>query len=88
MQQGNQTTPVKLTCEQCFTKFLTSTQISALLRELAVTSFTDLCPRLSEISISILQSVLRDIEGVSESTIAQLIQCLLDAGVQFGTGTG
>src|SRR6187200_3337093 len=31
VQQGNQTTPVKLTCEECFRKFLNADQISQLL---------------------------------------------------------
>src|SRR5204863_8145120 len=34
VQQGSQTTPVKLTCEQCFTKFFSSPQISKLLQAL------------------------------------------------------
>src|SRR6188472_2746100 len=33
VQQGNQTTPVKLTCEECLTKFLNADQISLLTRE-------------------------------------------------------
>src|SRR6187200_1048255 len=46
VQQGNQTTPVKLTCEECFTKFLSAEQISGLLLilgRLGVNSLPDLC---------------------------------------------
>ena len=43
VQQGNQTTPVKLTCEQCFKKFLSSTGITILLASEGFTSLEQLC---------------------------------------------
>jgi hypothetical protein len=50
VQQGNQTTPVKLTCEQCFTKFLSSTQIELLQR-----IFLALCPVLSRGGVGLVE---------------------------------
>ena len=43
-----QAQPVKLTCEQCFTKFLSSTQIGMLLGDV-----TSTCERLSVVPVSI-----------------------------------
>src|SRR6187200_3396639 len=39
-------TPVKLTCEQCFTKFLTTAQITILLRVANVNTLGELCAAL------------------------------------------
>jgi len=79
------TPPVKLTCEQCLTKFLNFVQIINL-REFVG---PDLCARLSTLlTTETFQAILvRDV-GVSETVAAQLIQCLIDAGVQFSTGHG
>ena len=84
MQQGNQTTPVKLTCEQCLTKFLNAEQILRLTRGLP----SNFCERiLPTFTTEQFQSLLLAL-GVSGTVAAQLIQCLIDAGVQFGTGPG
>ena len=84
-------TPVKLTCEQCFTKFLSSTQISGLLRVFGDNSLPDLCARLSNGLLppeffAILREVL--VKELGETGAAQLIQCLIDAGIAFPTVRG
>jgi hypothetical protein len=81
----NKTQPVTLTCEQCLTKFLSSVQIINLGEFVG----PDLCARLSTpLSTETFQAILvRDV-GVSETVAAQIIQCLLDAGVQFSIGHG
>jgi hypothetical protein len=79
------TTPVKLTCEQCFTKFLTTAQISKLLSlSPEFTTLGQLCGLLPEVRAVDLQLALGRI-GVSASVAAQLIQCLLNAGIVFST---
>jgi hypothetical protein len=80
--------PVKLTCEQCFMKFLSSTQISLLIQSLGlveINSLPDLCAQLSsgpslELT-ELLQIFLVRTLGPTEA--AQLIQCLIDAGIVF-----
>jgi hypothetical protein len=80
------TTPVKLTCEQCFTKFLNSTQITGILRAADVTTLEQLCAALPTLTTALgLVEFLVEELGVSESAAFQLIQCLLDAGVVFPT---
>jgi hypothetical protein len=49
---------VKLTCEQCFTKFLSSTQISGLFNFAVVTTLEQLCARLSTTSAAEFQALL------------------------------
>ena len=93
VQQGSQTTPVKLTCEQCFTKFLSSEQISGLLRALevfGVNSLADLCEQLSSGSNPELPEFLQDllVRALGETGAAQLIQCLIDAGIVFPSVRG
>jgi hypothetical protein len=91
VQQGSQTTPVKLTCEECFTKFLNADQISGLLQILrveGVNSLPDLCAQLSSGPRSLdVAEVLQDvlIRFLGETGAAQLIQCLMDAGIVFPT---
>src|SRR4051794_20200487 len=81
-------TPVKLTCEQCYTKFLSTAQITMLLSDTAVNNLEELCTlpiRLTEAGfVDFLVNSLK----LSESAAAQLTQCLIDAGVQFSTDTG
>jgi hypothetical protein len=78
------TTPVKLTCEQCFTKFLSSTQISLLLKAADVSTLEQLCATLPTITTAVgLVDFLVEELGVSDSAALQLIQCLLDAGIVF-----
>ena len=82
-QQGNQTTPVKDPCEQCFRKFLNDKQISDLTggtRDLAL-----ICKQLSGAPADEFQVLLQSQLGLSQSAAKQLIQCLIDAGVQFST---
>ena len=82
------TTPVKLTCEQCFTKFLSSTQITELLKAADVTTLEQLCATLPTITTALgLADFLVVALGVSESAAFQLVQCLLDAGIVFPTDT-
>jgi hypothetical protein len=87
VQQGNQTTPVKLTCEECFTKFLSSTQISLVIQAAGgrVTTLGQLCAILPTAAseaglIDLLESPKI---GVSHPVAEQLIQCLKDAGIVF-----
>ena len=88
VQQGNQTTtPVKLTCEECFTKFLSSTQISLVIQAAGgrVTTLGQLCAILPTTAseaglIDLLESQKI---GVSHPVAVQLIQCLKDAGIVF-----
>jgi len=75
--------PVKLTCEQCFTKFLNADQIFLLTR--GSNDFALLCNTvLPTLTAEQFQNLLLEIR-VSPTVAAQLIQCLIDAGVQFGT---
>jgi hypothetical protein len=86
VQQGIQTTPVKSPCEQCFRKFLNNDQILDLTRgtgDLAL-----LCEQLSGAPALEFGALLQGELGLSPSAAAQLIQCLIDAGVQFSTDTG
>jgi hypothetical protein len=77
--------PTNLTCEQCFTKFLTTAQISKLLSlSPEFTTLGQLCGLLPEVRAVDLQLALGRI-GVSASVAAQLIQCLLNAGIVFST---
>jgi hypothetical protein len=79
----------KLTCEQCFIKFLTSTQITRILTAvLGVTTLEQLCAVLPTLTseaefVSFLVEELR----LSESAAMQLVQCLKDAGIVFPTDT-
>jgi hypothetical protein len=82
-------TPVKLTCEQCFTKFLSSTGITILLASEGFTSLEQLCAVLPTLTteaelLNFLVSNPAEF-GLSESQAIQLIQCLKDAGVVFKT---
>ena len=79
--------PVKLTCEQCFTKFLSSTQISGLLVAAGnLTTLKQLCAALPTLATEAeLVHFLEGGLGLSESAAAQLIQCLKDAGIVFPT---
>jgi hypothetical protein len=76
--QVNKTQPVTLTCEQCLTKFLSADQIRMI--TLGTNDLAFLCERISGASAEELHIVLVRI-GVSETVAAQLIQCLIDAGV-------
>ncbi len=76
--------PVKLTCDECFRKFLNADQIRIL--TLGTNDFTFVCQRITFGTADELQRALESpVIGLSESA-AKLIQCLIDAGVQFGTG--
>jgi hypothetical protein len=50
------------------------------------TTLGELCTLLSTVSATELILVLEEELGVSESAAIQLVQCLLDSGVVFGTG--
>jgi hypothetical protein len=80
-------TPVKNTCEQCFTTLLTPQQISNVLAQFSseIASLPDLCTKVLEqgvISEETFRAVLRA-SGVSETTANDLIACLLKAGIVF-----
>jgi hypothetical protein len=84
VQQGNQTTPVTLTCQECLTKFLNAEQI------LLVTRGTNTCAFASEITTEQFQLILLRLADITGQPIdvEGLIQCLIDAGVHFSTGRG
>jgi len=73
------TTPVKLTCEECFRKFLSADQLSRLLELLGVNSLPDLCAQLSSGSNPELAAFVHEFLLRSPG----LIQCLIDAGIVF-----
>jgi hypothetical protein len=85
------TPPVKLTCEQCLVKFLNADQLTRLLKAAFVNSLERLCASLpiitaeAELHSFLVRPLIQNGLGLSESAAAQLIQCLKDAGVQFGT---
>jgi hypothetical protein len=82
--------PVKLTCEQCFTKFLNDPQISSVISSIRsltgadITSLPELCDILFSAEIS--EKQFRDVLGdakVDQTIANELIACLLKAGVVF-----
>jgi len=84
-------TPVKKTCEQCFTSLLTQAQINSVISQinsagigLDIDSLAELCADLEQgkISESVFIRVL-GIAGISETVAIDLIQCLINAGVPF-----
>jgi hypothetical protein len=77
--------PVKLTCEECFRKFLNAEQITMITK--GTNNLAPLCEVLSSFTTEQLQFQLLN-RGISESVADQVIQCLIDAGVQFSTGPG
>jgi hypothetical protein len=80
--QVNKTQPVTLTCEECFTKFLTPGQITIVVSSEA--GLADLCLSLEQGRISETALIRQlNVAGVSETIQAQLIQCLIDAGLPF-----
>jgi hypothetical protein len=84
-------TPVKLTCEQCFTKFLSSTQRTILLGAAGnLPTLGELCARLPTLTseVGLRSFLISPTIGLSESAAAQLIQCLKDAGIVFPTVRG
>jgi hypothetical protein len=54
----------------------------------APSALEQFCARLSGVSAVELQVLLERLLGLSGTVAAQLIQCLVDAGVQFGTDRG
>jgi hypothetical protein len=81
------TTPVKLTCEECLTKFLNVDQKSALQRAALANSPEQLCARLPTITseAGLRSFLVGPIIGLSQSAADQLIQCLKDAGIVFSS---
>ena len=80
---GNNTIPVKLSCEQCFTKFLSGKQITDILTHIGSTSPAQLCAIFpGDITIDEFARVLRD-AGLDSLVIVRLIECMLNAGVVF-----
>jgi hypothetical protein len=84
LQEGAATpTPAKLTCEQCFTKFLSGDQLSVFTRR---TTLEQTCALLSsgQVGLRGFEGILT-LLGVSPQVQAELIQCLRDAGIVFST---
>ena|SRR5437868_13782383 len=74
-------TPVKLTCEQCFTKFLTQQQIGTIGEG---DSLAQLCELVEQVGIAEAGFRLDlTAAGVSETTANEVIACLKDAGIVF-----
>jgi hypothetical protein len=86
VQQGNQTTPVKLTCEQCFTTKLSADQISGVLdsikRRLGADSLAEFCLALQANMFpeTGFRAILDDAK-VDVSTQNEIIACLNQAGI-------
>jgi hypothetical protein len=82
------TTPVKLTCEQCFTKFLSKIQLASLGSGLLI-GLPELCAKLDSgaFSLAELTKALNSVEQATGEPIDQagLIQCLRDAGIHLST---
>ena len=77
-------TPVNKTCTECFTTLLTPQQITVVVS--SEPSLASLCESLERGQISEEQflTVLRSpAAGVSETIQAQLIECLINAGIPF-----
>jgi hypothetical protein len=76
--------PVNLTCEQCFTKFLTQPQITFVEDRADATSLEQLCRELLNGAIH-LPDFSKDLSeaGVDQTIANELIACLLQAGVVF-----
>jgi hypothetical protein len=81
-------TPAKLTCEQCFTKFLSTKQLASLGSGLLI-ELPELCARLDSgaLSLDALTMALNAVEQATGEPIDQagLIHCLRDAGIHLST---
>jgi hypothetical protein len=80
--------PIKLTCEQCFTKFLKPEQTGSFVAKLDLRSLAVLCEefqlgRLSERQV--IQTLSENVQGgpVNPTIINELIVCLKNAGIHF-----
>jgi hypothetical protein len=78
-------TPVKLTCEQCFTTILSQDQQAAFLNVVNRQSFAQECTAISEVNIpfSVFKGLLTEAGITSVTTQNELIACLLQAGIVF-----
>jgi hypothetical protein len=74
-------TPVKLTCEQCFTTILTPQQLTVVLGSNPIATA---CVTLSQITQAEERSVLISL-GIPSNTVDNLIACLLKAGIVFAS---
>ena len=78
---------IKKTCVECFTTLLRPAQIAVVVgsfQALGVTSLEDLCAFFEQQTIREQQLVFAlDSAGVSASVRAELIQCLIIAGLPF-----
>lgn len=77
---GNVTEP--LTCEECFIEFLSETQI---IGQIGTTSLEEYCNSIEGLGVS--EAEFRNdlaFIGVSPANINALIECLINAGIQFG----
>jgi hypothetical protein len=79
--------PAPLTCEQCFTKFFTSEQISKILTDTNQVSLAGECAAgASEgiISESVIRNYLKEQFALSDEIINNFIKCVKDSGLVFG----
>ena len=81
--QGQVGTPVPQTCEECFETFLTDAEI-----EQFGTSLAEVCLALSSEEISAEQFVSDLVAevGVPLERANDLVECLIEAGIEFTTG--
>jgi hypothetical protein len=77
-------TPIKLTCEQCFTKFLTSDQLKAVLASFLGRNLENTCISTTISNLDLLLSSL-NAARVSEDVQLQLIRCLVNSGIPIAT---
>jgi len=82
-------TPIKLTCEQCFTKFLSADQLR-LFTESQRSTLELICAEHVTTPLQDFEDLLTNIEQATGQSIDQvgLIQCLQNAGIVFSTGPG
>jgi hypothetical protein len=77
-------TPIKLTCEECFTKFLTPGQLTAVLASFLGRNLENTCLSTTISNLDLLISSL-NAARVSEDVQLQLIRCLVNSGIPIAT---
>jgi hypothetical protein len=76
--------PIKLTCEQCFTKFLTSEQLTTVLGSFLGRNLENTCMATTIGNLDMLVRAL-NLAKVSTDVQLQLIKCLVNSGIPLFT---
>jgi hypothetical protein len=77
-------TPIKLTCAECFTKFLTPGQLTAVLASFLGRNLENTCLSTTISNLDLLISSF-NAARVSEDVQLQLIRCLVNSGIPIAT---